>query len=209
MCQKESVGFPGLEQIGTYVWGCGNGYCDHGPGKPKMTVYHVIWLIRIRIKKIFGRLIPFGDSSGLRRRHCVSSHCGLQQKSKKKLESSSKTTVVLKRYRKWATFVKSWCSPPFTPEVLGDGWCSLGLTGSQERFAWCSSFEDELQWICLTDQRIHSHHQEEIYFVSDLFPQQLNENQTFSVLFFFFFYVWLEPKAQSNDLTPYNLDRMS
>lgn len=50
MCQKESVGFPGLEQIGTYVWGCGNGYCDHGPSKPKMTVYHVIWLIRIRIK---------------------------------------------------------------------------------------------------------------------------------------------------------------
>lgn len=42
MCQKESVGFSGLEQIGAYVWGCGNGYYDHGPSKPKTTVYHVI-----------------------------------------------------------------------------------------------------------------------------------------------------------------------
>lgn len=72
-----------VKLIGACVWGCGIGDCEHGPSKPETTVYHVIWVSRRRIKKIFVRLIPIEDSGGLRRRHCVSLHCGLQQKSRK------------------------------------------------------------------------------------------------------------------------------
>lgn len=202
MCQKESVGFSGRGQIGASVWGCGNGCCDHGPSKPKMTVDHVIRLIRRRIKKIFARLIPNGDSGGLGRRHCVSSHCGLQQKSRKNWKAHPK------QQQPWEGTENEqhlWRveSSLYTVEVLGDIWCTLGLTGFQERFAWCTNFEDEDPWVWPTGPSSSSGD----LFLFRFIPTAVKWKS--DLQFLFLNYVWFEPKSQSNHLTPYNLEWMS